>query len=128
MHFNSIKNIETADEIADRASDTSSIATPQNKISGIGLTRATILFGIIVATCFSAILAITLYKNSKGEIGSRTYNQIISGHELVDDVFPPSVFAIEAYANVLQTLRYTTQAEKNLVKFKEQRALFDERI
>jgi|GEM_PF-228700 len=128
MHFNSIKNIETADEIADRASDTSSIATPQNKISGIGLTRAAILFGIIVATCFAAILAITLYKNSKGEIGSRTYNQIISSHELVDDVFPPSVFAIEAYANILHTLRYTTQAEKNLVKFKEQRALFDERI
>lgn len=130
MHFKSKKNIKNSDKITDkdRASATSNCDIPQNKVRGIGLTKAAILFGIIVAICFSMILAITLYKNSQGEIGSKTYKQIVEGHDLVADVFPPPAFAIEAYANILHTLRYTTEAKKNLVKFKEQRALFDERI
>lgn len=126
-------NIQNADNASDRASDKSlnahsQNAGSQNKMRGIPLTRATILFGIIVAACFSTILGITLYKNSQTTIGSNTYAQIINGHDLASDILPPPAFAIEAYANILHTLRYTTEAKKNLFTFQVQRNQFEERI
>lgn len=128
MRLKKSNHTQHADSNAGKASENSHQANSQNKMRGIPLTRAAILFGIMVAVCFSTILGITLYKNSQTTIGSKTYSQIISGHDLAADILPPPAFAIEAYANILHTLRYTTEAKKNLVTFKIQRKQFEERI
>lgn len=128
MHLNKNTKTINAAKTANNAGKNSNSVNSQNKMRGIPLTTATILFSVIIAACFSTIMAITLYKNSQGEIGSKTYAQIINGYELEADVFPSPAFAIETYANILHTLRYTNEASQHFSKFKEQRILFDERI
>lgn len=63
----------------------------------LSITRAVLLFGLIIGSGLTAIFGASLYGLSQLKVGGPLYEQIKLGNDLVADILPPPAYVIEAY-------------------------------
>ena len=63
----------------------------------LSITRAVLMFGLIIGTGLAAIFGASLYGLSQLKVGGPLYEQIKLGNDLVADILPPPAYVIEAY-------------------------------
>ncbi|WP_107346219.1 methyl-accepting chemotaxis protein [Rhodopseudomonas palustris] len=63
----------------------------------LSITRAVLMFGLIIGTGLAAVFGASLYGLSQLKVGGPLYEQIKLGNDLVADILPPPAYVIEAY-------------------------------
>lgn len=101
---------------------------PARKSGGFTLSKGVIFFTGIIAVLFAALVAVSNYRQSQSEIGSKNYSLIVEGKDLIADILPPPAFAIEAYVQVLETAQNPSRAPEAFEKFKAHKAEFQKRM
>ena len=69
------------------------------------ITRAVLLFGLIIGSGLAAIFGASLYGLSQLKVGGPLYDQIKLGNDLVADILPPPAYVIEAYLEATLALQ-----------------------
>ncbi|WP_165784422.1 methyl-accepting chemotaxis protein [Zhengella mangrovi] len=94
----------------------------------LNIRTSAILASIVIFAAAGSLVAIGLYAEIRGQIGSDNFKQIIENKDLVADVLPPPSYAIEAYVHVLAAAAEPETAGANLEEFKGHKAEYLERL
>jgi methyl-accepting chemotaxis protein len=60
------------------------------------------LFAVVIAVIFLVLLALSDYRHSLSRIGSKDYQSITVGKDLIADILPPSSYVVETYLTIVQ--------------------------
>jgi methyl-accepting chemotaxis protein len=69
------------------------------------ISRAILIFGLVIAIGVGAVIAASIYGLSQLKIGGPLYTQLKLGNDLVADILPPPEYVIEAYLEATLALR-----------------------
>ncbi|TCQ04701.1 methyl-accepting chemotaxis protein [Rhizobium sp. PP-F2F-G36] len=96
-------------------------------MSSLTISRLLVVFGVVVTGGLVASIGLQTMTLQELKVGGPVYTGIANGKDLVADILPPPLYALEAYMLANETMAHPERAGSNLEKMKALRADFDAR-
>ncbi|WP_420131976.1 methyl-accepting chemotaxis protein [Rhodopseudomonas sp.] len=93
----------------------------------VTVSRAIILFGLLIAVGLSSVFATSLYGLSELKVGGPLYNQLKQGYDLIADILPPPEYIIEPYLEATLALRQPETLSRRRERLVQLKKDYDER-
>ena len=91
------------------------------------IARAMVLFGLVTAAGFAAVVFTGIYALSEVKVGGPLYNKIKLGNDLIADILPPPEYVIESYLEATLALNNPAELANRRDRLAQLKKEYDER-
>jgi methyl-accepting chemotaxis protein len=93
----------------------------------LSVAKAIILFGLLIAGGFAAVLVTNSLALSELKVGGPLYRQIVLGKDLIADILPPPEYVIEAYLEATLAVKNPGELAQHRERLAQLRKDYDQR-
>ncbi|WP_374654191.1 methyl-accepting chemotaxis protein [Dongia sp.] len=93
----------------------------------LSVAKAIILFGILIAGGFAAVLATNSLALSELKVGGPLYRQIVLGKDLIADILPPPEYVLESYLEATLAVKNPGELAAHRARLAQLRKDYDAR-
>ncbi|WP_374380892.1 methyl-accepting chemotaxis protein [Dongia sp.] len=93
----------------------------------LSVAKAIILFGLLIAGGFAAVLVTNSLALSELKVGGPLYRQIVQGKDLIADILPPPEYVIESYLEATLAVKHPAELAQHRDRLAQLKMDYDAR-